>query len=180
MLIFVMKHFVLTLLGLLSFCLAIRAEVYSGECGDNGNNLTWTLDTETGKLVTTARGLSLVMKNGALQFSGNQTVTGTFDTFDMDLNVVDKEGNTSFRVRRIPTMELMRIVFDAETKKQRNTQARGGTVKAPCADLFPATSKQPGMTGTGAPVTEQLRCRLCGELGWYRDLFAPTICRGGF
>jgi hypothetical protein len=45
-----MKHFVLTLLGLLSFCLAIRAEVYSGECGDNGNNLTWTLDTETGKL----------------------------------------------------------------------------------------------------------------------------------
>lgn len=51
-----MKHFVLTLLGLLSFCLAIRAEVYSGECGDNGNNLTWTLDTETGKLVISGNG----------------------------------------------------------------------------------------------------------------------------
>ena len=56
MLIFVMKHLVLTLLGLLSFCLAIRAEVYSGECGDNGNNLTWTLDTETGKLVISGNG----------------------------------------------------------------------------------------------------------------------------
>lgn len=51
-----MKHLVLTLLGLLSFCLAIRAEVYSGECGDNGNNLTWTLDTETGKLVISGNG----------------------------------------------------------------------------------------------------------------------------
>lgn len=51
-----MKHLVLTLLGLLSFSLAIRAEVYSGECGDNGNNLTWTLDTETGKLVISGNG----------------------------------------------------------------------------------------------------------------------------
>ena len=45
-------------------------------------------------------------------------VTGTFDTFDMDLNVVDKDGNNSFRVRRIPTDDLMKIAFDAETKKQ--------------------------------------------------------------
>ena len=33
--------------------------------------------------------------------------------------------------------------------------------------------------GTGAPVTEQLRCRVCGELGWYRDSLAP-IMWGGF
>ncbi|MBQ8686715.1 MAG: LptF/LptG family permease [Alphaproteobacteria bacterium] len=72
---------------------------------------------EKGKLVSTIRGLSLVMTNGSLQASGETMVTGTFETFDMDLNVVDKE-NTSFRVRRIPTDDLLRVAFDAETKKQ--------------------------------------------------------------
>ena len=82
---------------------------------ENSSN---TIFAETGKLVTTPRGLSLVMKNGALQFSGNQTVTGTFDTFDMDLNVVEKSAVNTFRVRRIPTMELLRVAFDAETQKR--------------------------------------------------------------
>ena len=73
---------------------------------------------EKGKLVSTVRGLSLVMTNGSLQASGLNMVTGTFETFDMDLNVVDKDGNNSFRVRRIPTQDLLRVAFDAETKKQ--------------------------------------------------------------
>ena len=74
---------------------------------------------EKGKLVSTVRGLSLVMTNGALQSSGNQTIMGTFETFDMDLNVADNGGNNSFRVRRISTLDLLRVVFDAETKKQQ-------------------------------------------------------------
>ena len=73
---------------------------------------------EKGKLVTTPRGLSLVMTNGALQSTGKQKVTGTFDTFDMDLNVVEKSGEGSFRVRRIPTRSLLHVAFDAKTKKQ--------------------------------------------------------------
>ena len=73
---------------------------------------------EKGKLVSTVRGLSLVMTNGSLQASGDSMVTGTFETFDMDLNVVDKSANTSFRVRRIPTRDLLKIAFDAETEKQ--------------------------------------------------------------
>ena len=77
-----------------------------------------TIFAETGKLVTTVRGLSLIMKNGALQFSGNQTVTGTFDTFDMDLNVVEKGAGNSFRVRRFSTMDLLRVAFDAKTQRQ--------------------------------------------------------------
>lgn len=77
-----------------------------------------TIFAERGKLVSTVRGLSLVMTNGALQSMGNHTVTGTFETFDMDLNVVDKDGNSSFRVRRIPTSSLLQVAFDAETKKQ--------------------------------------------------------------
>ena len=73
---------------------------------------------EKGKLVTTPRGLSLVMTNGALQSTGKQKVTGTFDSFDMDLNIVEKSGESSFRVRRIPTRSLLHIAFDAKTKKQ--------------------------------------------------------------
>lgn len=73
---------------------------------------------EKGKLISTNRGLSLVMNNGALQSTGNHMVTGTFDTFDMDLNVVEKSGGNSFRVRRLSTGELLRVAFDAETKKQ--------------------------------------------------------------
>ena len=76
-----------------------------------------TIFAEKGKLVSTVRGLSLVMTNGSLQASGDSMVTGTFETFDMDLNVVDKSGSTSFRVRRIPTTDLLRIAFDAETEK---------------------------------------------------------------
>jgi lipopolysaccharide export system permease protein len=76
---------------------------------------------EKGKLVSTARGLSLVMTNGSLQASGDTMVTGTFETFDMDLNVVDRRGNTSFKVRRVPTDDLIRVAFDAETKKQHKT-----------------------------------------------------------
>jgi len=81
-------------------------------------NTTNTIFAEKGKLVTTMRGLSLVMTNGSLQTGGKQTTTGTFETFDMDLNVVDKDGSASFRVRRVPTMQLMQIAFDAQTKKQ--------------------------------------------------------------
>jgi lipopolysaccharide export system permease protein len=71
-----------------------------------------------GKLIATMRGLSLAMNNGSLQSSGGMQVSGTFDTFDMDLNVVDKGGNNSFRVRRLPTLYLLRVSFDAATKKQ--------------------------------------------------------------
>ena len=73
---------------------------------------------EKGKLISTVRGLSLVMNNGALQFNGEQSVTGTFETFDMDLNLVERGGGTSFRVRRVPTGDLLHVAFDAETKKQ--------------------------------------------------------------
>ena len=52
-------------------------------------------------------------------------------------------------------------------------------MKALCYTVY-ATSKQSGMTGTGAPVTEQLRCPLGSsslsigdKLGWYRDETRP-------
>lgn len=77
-----------------------------------------TIFAEKGKLVSTERGLSIVMSNGALQSQGDTLTTGTFDSFDMDLNVADKEGETSFRVRRIPTLTLVKSVLDAPSEKQ--------------------------------------------------------------
>ena len=53
-------------------------------------------------------------------------------------------------------------------------QARGEWCE-PLRDSLPATSKPPGMTGTGVPVTEQLRYRLAGELGWYREHLRPYL-----
>ena len=78
-----------------------------------------TIFAEKGKLVSTARGLSIVMTNGSLQAAGDTLTTGTFDSFDMDLNVADKEGETSFRVRRIPTSDLIKYVLNADTEKQQ-------------------------------------------------------------
>lgn len=77
-----------------------------------------TIFAEKGKLVSTTRGLSIVMTNGSLQASGATLTTGTFDSFDMDLNVADKEGETSFKVRRVPTMTLVRSVLDSPSEKQ--------------------------------------------------------------
>lgn len=50
------KHLHLVLLCLFSVCLGLKAEVYSGECGKTGSNLSWTLDTETGELVISGEG----------------------------------------------------------------------------------------------------------------------------
>ncbi len=77
-----------------------------------------TIFAEKGKLVSTTRGLSIVMSNGALQTNGSTMTTGTFESFDMDLNVADKEGESVFKVRRIPTYNLISTVLDSPSEKQ--------------------------------------------------------------
>lgn len=73
---------------------------------------------EKGKLVATARGLSIVMSNGNLHVKEDTLTVGTFDSFDMDLNVSDKAGESVFKVRRISTYELLKSVTAIESKKQ--------------------------------------------------------------
>jgi hypothetical protein len=51
---------------------------------------------------------------------------------------------------------------NAKAKQFSGIPARGERCK-PFASHLQATFKPPGMTGTGAPVTEQLRCRLAGN-----------------
>ena len=89
---------------------------------DRRENNSWqTIFAEKGKLISTPRGLSIVMNNGSLQATGNAMVTGTFDTFDMDLNIVDKGENTSYRVRRVPTDLLIKSVLDSPNAKRHKT-----------------------------------------------------------
>ena len=72
-----------------------------------------------GKLVSTVHGLSIVTNNGSLQMSGrNGFTTGTFDSMDMDLNLIDSDTDMAFRVRRIPTMVLLKTLFSQEDVRQ--------------------------------------------------------------
>lgn len=62
---------------------------------------------EKGKLITTARGMSIVMTNGSVQSFGDTFVVGTFDSFDMDMNISDRQIKFSFKTRRISTPQLI-------------------------------------------------------------------------
>lgn len=92
------------------------SQVMLSDTRDEDNQIT--IFAEKGKLVSTLRGLSIIMTNGSLMASGTATTVGTFESFDMDLNVADKGMNGSFRVRRIPTRELLRDLRDAPSPKQ--------------------------------------------------------------
>ena len=76
---------------------------------------------ENGKLVTTIRGLSIVMTNGALQATGNGSIIGTFDGFDMDLSLKEKSNDSTFRSRSMPTGDLISSLSNDLSQKQRKT-----------------------------------------------------------
>lgn len=76
---------------------------------------------ERGKLVSTIHGLSIVTNNGSLQMSGKSGfTTGTFDNFEMDLNLVENEEDVAFRVRRIPTYTLIKNVISQDNQSQHH------------------------------------------------------------
>ena len=83
---------------------------------DNNEMLVFA---ERGKLISTIHGLSIVTSNGSLQMSGKNGFTnGTFDSLDMDLNLVENDSDISFRVRRIPTYSLLETVFSQDNDRQ--------------------------------------------------------------
>ena len=83
-----------------------------------GNNQLLVF-AQRGKLVSTVHGLSIVTDNGSLQAKGqNGFTTGTFDNLDMDLNLVENDKDMSFRVRRIPTLDLLKTVFSQNDYRQ--------------------------------------------------------------
>jgi lipopolysaccharide export system permease protein len=70
---------------------------------------------EKGKLVSTARGMSIVMSNGSVQSLGGSFVIGTFDSFDMDMNISDKQAKFSFKTRKISTPRLIADLRQPDT-----------------------------------------------------------------
>lgn len=80
-----------------------------------------TIFAEKGKLVATTRGLSIVMTNGSINGSGDATVSGSFDMFDMDLNVAEQGEMSSYRVRSVSTLALVRDVFDSPSAKRHQS-----------------------------------------------------------
>ena len=76
-----------------------------------------------GELVTTVRGLSIVMNDGSLEAQGNGSITGTFDSFDMDLSISEKNGENAFRVRRLSTPMLVKSLFEPLSVKQHKNVA---------------------------------------------------------
>lgn len=76
-----------------------------------------TIFAEKGKLVSTSRGLSILMSNGSLQTKGDTVTVGTFESFDMDLDVADRAGESVFKVRRIPTLELLKSAIQQQSFK---------------------------------------------------------------
>ncbi len=95
------------------------SQVMLSDTRNEKNNMV--VFAETGKLVTTPRGLSIVMENGSLQSHGRAIVTGTFDTFDMDLGLAEQENSGAFRVRRISSGDLLKYVRNpiGDAKQQK-------------------------------------------------------------
>jgi len=74
---------------------------------------------QRGKLVATVHGLSIVTDNGSLQIQGrNGFTTGNFDNLDMDLNLIENDKDASFRVRRIPSLTLLKTVLSQDDAHQ--------------------------------------------------------------
>ncbi|MCL2339121.1 MAG: LptF/LptG family permease [Proteobacteria bacterium] len=99
--------------GLVVFVERVRGHDLSGlMLYDNRDPKTQMIvSADKGKMVQTNRGLSMVMSNGSVQYKSDRLVIGTFDSFDMDMNVGDKGADTNFKVRRIPTRELIQTVM---------------------------------------------------------------------
>jgi len=94
-------------------------QVMLSDMRDKHNQLL--IFAERGKLVSTTRGLSIVTNHGSLQMSGkNGFTTGTFDNFDMDLNLSENNSDESFRVRRIPTLALLQDVFSQKNQREHH------------------------------------------------------------
>ena len=80
-----------------------------------------TIFARTGKLVSTMRGLSIIMTDGSLQATSKGEIIGTFDAFDMDLSVSEKNNDSAFRARRMSTSELLKVDKQTISKKQYKT-----------------------------------------------------------
>ncbi len=129
-----------------------------------------TIFAKTGKLVATMRGLSIVMTDGSLHAVNNGSVIGTFDTFDMDLSIAEKNNDTAFKARRMSTGALVKSLQTELAPKQYKT-----VMSELCNRLF-------GPTMNFILVAICLAVLLRSSLLRRRTSFAPAVsvlCMGG-
>jgi len=79
-----------------------------------------TISADSGKLVHTDRGLSMVMTHGSVQFRDDTFAVGTFDSMDMDMNLSDRMPGNMFRVRRLSSIQLIRDARRLDTFRERD------------------------------------------------------------
>ena len=84
-------------------------------------NQEMVIFARTGKLISTMRGLSIVMDDGSLQATNDGTIIGTFESFDMDLSVTEQSSNSSFKARRMSTGALLREDYSLLSPRQQKT-----------------------------------------------------------
>jgi LPS export ABC transporter permease LptF len=85
------------------------------------NKSQMAIFAQNGKLVNTMRGLSIVMSNGSLLMQGSGKVIGSFDNFDMDLSITEKNNNNTFKARRMPTLTLVKAISEQLSPEQHKT-----------------------------------------------------------
>lgn len=70
-----------------------------------------TIFSEKGKLVQVNNNMSLIMSNGMLQIRNKYLTVGSFQNFDMSLNLGDDKKKNSMRTRAMSTKTLFKNMF---------------------------------------------------------------------
>lgn len=79
-----------------------------------------TISADSGKLIHTDRGLSIVMTRGSVQFRDDNFAVGTFDSMDMDMNLSDRMPGNMFRIRSMSNRQLLRDARRLDTFRERD------------------------------------------------------------
>ncbi len=62
---------------------------------------------EYGEMVHTTKGITLIMVNGSMQYKTDTLTYGSFSDYEMDLNLEQQTEFKQFKIRMIPTSELI-------------------------------------------------------------------------
>jgi lipopolysaccharide export LptBFGC system permease protein LptF len=71
----------------------------------------------TGQMVKTPHGLSLITKSGIVQAKSGNIATGSFEGFEMDMNLSEQGGGGRVKVRQIGTFDLLRADLSGMPRK---------------------------------------------------------------
>lgn len=105
---------------------------------DTRGNSDVTILAKHGQLVKTDHGLTLATKDGIFQSKSDQLITGSFDGFDMDMNLSEDRAAARIRARQISTKELLAIDINSlyGRDKARHVSELGNRFLGPLMNLL--------------------------------------------